>query len=161
MRLVAMQGPLVLGDAGDGFAAERPPFSAGSGVVAGVWQVDVLSRHTPPELQARQLCQLFVCHSKCDQICVSATALQPLFCRHIALQALLMGVHHAMSAHPGTLAIVALIILSIVSARYAGFEYAADGRAASSQFRWNAGKLIVCFYRWRLPATPSWASACR
>ena len=43
----------MVGEVGDDFAADRPPFSAGSGVVAGLWHVDVPSRHLPPELQAR------------------------------------------------------------------------------------------------------------
>lgn len=41
----------MVGDAGEGFAAERPPFSRASGVAAGAWEVDVASRHAPPELQ--------------------------------------------------------------------------------------------------------------
>ena len=50
---ISMQGVPVLGEAGDDFAADRPPFSAGSGVYAGLWHADVPSRHLPPEIQAR------------------------------------------------------------------------------------------------------------
>ena len=45
----------MLGEAGDDFAADRPPFSADSGIIASLWHVDVPSRHLPPELQARAL----------------------------------------------------------------------------------------------------------
>lgn len=52
VMVALLQSVPVLGEAGDGFAADRPPFSAGSGVSAGLWHVDVPSRHLPPELQA-------------------------------------------------------------------------------------------------------------
>lgn len=46
-----LKGLPVLGEAGDDFSRARPPFNAHSGVAAGTWQVDVPSRHMPPELQ--------------------------------------------------------------------------------------------------------------
>jgi len=52
------QGLPVVGDAGEGFAAELPPFSRASGVAAGAWEVNVPSRHTPPELQVPQTLRL-------------------------------------------------------------------------------------------------------
>jgi hypothetical protein len=59
-----MQGVPVLGEAGDAFAAGRPPFSTSSGVLAGLWHVDVPSRHPPPELQVGAAAS-----TGCDEVC--------------------------------------------------------------------------------------------